>query len=172
MTCPLPLFTPLKHPVAVRASLDDTLGDTGDVMRCHHGHRVSREARACIYFRIHNLREVVVLLTEAPVMETKSEQGFQKTGSVLFGGAASQSARLCHSQNQLCWQWGLFSFWENRRSDSCLEAGGWDPIVSTACEDWAVSPLVSGSRASPGTQEWGGGGHGALSLVLHCDPRV
>ena len=86
-------------------------------------------------------------------METGSEQGFQKRGSVLLGGYVSQSARLCHSQNQLCGQWGLFFFWESRRSDPCLEAGGWDPIVSTVCEDWAVSALVLGSRASPGTQE-------------------
>lgn len=156
MSCPLPLFTPLKQPVAVGASLDDTWGDMGDVLRCHRGHRVSREVRACIYFRIRNLREVVMLLTEALVMETRSEQGFQKTGSVLLGGAVSQSASLCHSPNQLCGQWGLFSFWENRRSDSRLEAGVWDPIMSTVCEDRAVSPLVSGSWASPGTQEQGG----------------
>ena len=35
MTCPLPLFTPLQQLVAMGASLDDTLGDMCDVMRCH-----------------------------------------------------------------------------------------------------------------------------------------
>ena len=66
-------------------------------------------------------------------METGSEQGFQKRGSVLLGGYVSQSARLCHSQNQLCGQWGLFFFWESRRSDPCLEAGGWDPLQTLLC---------------------------------------
>ena len=123
---------------------------------------------ARIYFHIHNLREVVILLTEAPVMETRSEQGFQKTGSVLLGGYVSQSARLCHSPNQLCGQWGLFFFWENRRSDPCLEAGGWDPIVSTVCEDcvpWSWAPRHHRAHRSSG------GGHGALSLALHDDQR-
>lgn len=55
LTCPLPLFTPLEQPVAVGPSLDDTLGDMGDVMRCHCGHRVSRETRGvCTYLFSHS----------------------------------------------------------------------------------------------------------------------
>ena len=55
MTCPLPLFTPLQQLVAVGASLDDTLGDMGDVMRCHCGRLVSREVHGvCTYLFSHS----------------------------------------------------------------------------------------------------------------------
>lgn len=53
-TCPLPLFTPLAAGGS-GASLDDTWGEMGDVMRCHCGRLVSREAHGvCTYLFSHS----------------------------------------------------------------------------------------------------------------------
>lgn len=68
---------------------------------------------ARIYFHIHDLREVVIPLTEAPVMETGSEQGFQKTGSVLLGGAVSRSASPL--PKRALWAVGAFLLLEKQK---------------------------------------------------------